>query len=109
MHPSQVAQSTCQDLIAAFAASTSLAITETFFEEAEECESTTSFEQIQWVIAQNGETFYAPTHTITFLPTVIVNQYSNLTPNKASLGTVFEVVSNSAGITLSLRLRHGLV
>jgi hypothetical protein len=53
---------------------------------------TTNFIQQQTVFAEDGEIFYASSNYITSLPTIIINQY-DFTPNQASLGTVFEIVT----------------
>ena len=58
---------------------------------AEGCDPFTAFEALQWILAENGETFSA-TNIITTLPETVIVYYPDLTPNQPSLGTVFELV-----------------
>ena len=53
-----------------------------------------------WVSAQDGETFYGPTMTITSVPTSFLVEYPNLTPDQSSLGTEFGIVSNPGELIL---------
>lgn len=75
-------------------------MTETVFFPDPECISDISVEDLQWITAQNGETFYAPTRTITAVPTLFFVEYPNLTPDQPSLGTEFGLVSSPGEIVL---------
>ena len=87
-------------MTADFAASTAVTVTESIIYLDPECTSAISFEALQWVSAQDGETFYGATMTITVVPTVLLVEYPNLTPDKPSLGTKFGIVSNIRYLTL---------
>lgn len=88
------------DFTADFAASTAVTVTESFYTDPECPVAATSFDVLQVVSAQDGETFTAPTVIIAALPTIVLFEYPNLTPDQASLGTEFGIVSNIGGLTL---------